>query len=129
VWELYWSLSVCLNLFRFRVSACFAYSKTVINQLRIEKPVFEDQSEDNLVWILKWTTLLVTFCKICFTLSVTSCYQVHTLNADAHLSTALLCYLRWNRCRNLAAVNCIMHWILLTIFTLQIGITLAKVVA
>jgi len=33
------------------------------------------------------------FCKISFTLPVTSCYQAHALNADAHLSAALLCYL------------------------------------
>jgi len=41
----------------------------------------------------------------------TSYYQVHVLNADAHLSAALLCYFRCNWCRNLAAVNCILHWI------------------
>jgi len=35
-----------LNLFRFRVSACFAYDKTVINQRRVEKSAFEDQSEE-----------------------------------------------------------------------------------
>jgi len=28
-----------------------------------------------------------------FTPTVTSCYQVHALNADAHLSAALLCNL------------------------------------
>ena len=28
-------------------SACFAYDKTVINQLRVEKSDFEDQSEEN----------------------------------------------------------------------------------
>jgi len=32
------------------------------------------------------------FCKISFTPAVTSYYQVHGLNADAHLSAALLCY-------------------------------------
>ena len=41
------SLSVCLNL--FRLSACFAYGKTVINQRRVEKSGFEDQSEENSV--------------------------------------------------------------------------------
>jgi len=45
---------------------------------------------------------------------VTSCYQVHALNANAHLSAALLCYVRCNWCRNLVAVNCILHWIVLT---------------
>jgi len=37
----------------------------------------------------KWTTLFGIFCKISFTPAVTSCYQVHALNADAHLSAAL----------------------------------------
>jgi len=37
--------------------------------------------------------LLGIFCKIHFTPAVTSCYQVHALNADAHTPTAaLLCY-------------------------------------
>jgi len=31
----------------FGGSACFAYEKTVINQLRVEKSDFEDQSEEN----------------------------------------------------------------------------------
>jgi len=35
-----------MNLFRFRVSACFAYDKTVINQRRVEKSAFEDKSEE-----------------------------------------------------------------------------------
>jgi len=43
--------------------------------------------------------------------AVASCYQVHALNADAHLSAMLLCYFRCNWCRNLAAVSCIQHWI------------------
>jgi len=90
VWELCCSLSICLNLFWFRGSACFAYDKTVIYQHRVEKSVFENLSEENSVWIIKWTTLLGIFCKICFTPAVTSCYHVH---ADAHLSAALLCYL------------------------------------
>jgi len=74
----------------FRVSACFAYDKTVINQRRVEKSAFKDQTEENSVWIIKWTTLLGIFCKISFTPTVTSCYQVL---ADAHLSAALLCNL------------------------------------
>jgi len=63
-------------------------TKTVINQLRVEKSAFEDQSEENSVWIIKWTTLLGIFRKIRFTSAVTFCYHVH---ADAHPSAALLC--------------------------------------
>jgi len=37
------------DLFRFRISACFAYDKTVTNQRRVEKSAFEDQSEENSV--------------------------------------------------------------------------------
>jgi len=70
----------------------------------VEKSVFEDQPEENSVWILKWTTLLGIFCKICYTPAVTSSYQVHSLIADAHLTAVLLCYFKWNWCRNLAAV-------------------------
>jgi len=33
----------------FRVSACFPYGKTVINQRRIEKSAFDDQTEENSV--------------------------------------------------------------------------------
>jgi len=40
---------MCLNLFRFRVSACIAYDKTVIHQRGIEKSTFEGQSEENSV--------------------------------------------------------------------------------
>jgi len=56
----------------------------------VERSAFEDQSEENSVWIMKWTTLLGIFCKISFTPTVTSCYHVHS---DARLSVALLCYL------------------------------------
>jgi len=42
-----------------------------------------------------------------FVPAVTSCYQVHALNADAYLSAVLLCYFRCNVCRNHAALNCI----------------------
>jgi len=42
-------LSICLNIFWFRRSACFAYDKTVINQRKVEKSAFEDQSEENSV--------------------------------------------------------------------------------
>jgi len=33
-------------------------------------------------------------------------------------TAALLCYFRCHWCRNLAAVNCILHWIILTLSTL-----------
>jgi len=90
VWELCCWLSICLNLFWFRANECFAYDNRVINQRRVEKSDFDDQSEENSVWIVKWTTLLGIFCEISFTPTVTSCYHVH---ADAHLSAALVCYL------------------------------------
>jgi len=107
----------CLFVWIFlvlKVSACFAYDKIVVNQRRFEKSGFEDQSEENSVWILKWTTLLAIFCKISFTPAVTSCCQIHTLNADVHLCRAAM-LLRCNCYRNLAAVNCILHWIVLTL--------------
>ena len=85
--------------------------------------------EENSVWTLKWTTLVGIFGKIIFTPAVTSYYQVHALNADAHLSSALLCYFRCSWCRNLTGINCILHWIALTLSTLQMGITLVTVVA
>ena len=91
----------------FRVSACFDYDKTVINQRSFEMSAFENQAEENSVWILKRTTLLRIFCEISFTPTVTSYYQVY---ADAQLSTAMLCCFRCNWCRNLAAVNCTLHW-------------------
>ena len=43
------SFSMYLNIFRLRVSACFAYDKTVITQRRVEKSAFEDQLEENSV--------------------------------------------------------------------------------
>jgi len=49
-----------------------------------------------------------------FYAGVTSYYQVHVLNADANLSAALLCYFTCHWCRNLAAVNWILQWIILT---------------
>jgi len=129
VWELYCSLSICLNRFRCRVSACFTHGKIAINQRRFEKSAFEDQSEENSVWILKWMTSLGTFRKLSFTPAVTSYYQVHALNAGAHLSAALLCDFRCHWCRNLAVVTCILQWIILTLSTLQMGTTLVIVVA
>jgi len=47
--ELYCSLSICLNLFWFEDGPCFVYDKAVINQRRVEKSAFEDQSEENSV--------------------------------------------------------------------------------
>ena len=41
--------AICLNLFWFRASACFAYDKTVINERRVEKSAFENRSEENSV--------------------------------------------------------------------------------
>jgi len=38
-------------------------------------------------------------------------------------------YFTCNRCRNLAAINCILHGIVLTLSTLQMGIKLVIVVA
>ena len=97
VWELYCSLSICLNLFRFRASACFAYDKTVLHQRRVEKSAFEieNQSEEISMWVLKWGTLLGIFCKISFMPAVTSCYQIHARNAETHIpiwDAAMLLY-------------------------------------
>jgi len=41
------------DLFRFRISACFSYDKSVIYQRRVKKSAFEDQSEENSVRIIK----------------------------------------------------------------------------
>ena len=106
VWELCCSLSICLNLFWFRASACFASDKTVINQHRVEKSAFEDQPEENSVWIIKSTTLLGIFCKISFTPTVTSWYHVH---ADAGISAALVCYLDATGAETSMLLNCILH--------------------
>jgi len=65
-----------------------------MNQRRVEKSAFEDQSEENSVWVLKWTTSLGILCKTSFAPAVATCYHVHALNADAHLSAALLWYFR-----------------------------------
>ena len=83
-----YSTSICLNLFRFRVSACFAYDKTVINQHRVEKSAFEDKSGKFSVNI-KINDLLGILCKVSFTPAVTSCYQVHGQNADPHIPSAV----------------------------------------
>jgi len=57
-------------------------------------------------------------------------YQIHAPKTDTHFPTAaLLCYFRCHSCRNLSEVNCILHWMVLTLSTLQMGITLAIVVA
>jgi len=38
----------------------------------------------------------------------------YILLSDAHLSAGLLCYFSCHWCRNLAAVNYIVHWIILS---------------
>jgi len=53
---------------------------------------------------------------ITFTSAFTSCYQVH---ADAQLYATLLCYLWCSWCRSLAAVNWILHCIIVTLCTLH----------
>jgi len=56
-------------------------------------------------------------------LAITSCYQVHTQNADAHIPICggallvLVPLVDW--CRNVAAVNCMVHWKILTLPTLH----------
>jgi len=85
------------------------------------KSSFQDQSEENSVWILKYTTLFGRFCKATFMPAIASWYQVLVLNADAHIpiSAARLCYFRCHWCRNITVVNCIVHWIVLTLSTLE----------
>jgi len=62
--------------------------------------------------------------------AVTSYYQVNALKPmHTFLSAALLRYSKCHWCRNLAAVNCILQWIILTLSTLQMGIRLVIVVA
>jgi len=39
------------------------------------------------------------------------CCYILLSGTDKHLSAALRCYFRCNRCRNLAVVNCMPHWI------------------
>ena len=116
VWELCCSLSICLHLFWFRGNVCFAYDKTVINQRRIEKLAFEDQLEENSVWIIKWTTLLGIFCKIKF---YACCYILlsGTRRCTPICGAAML--LRWNWFRNLDAAYCILQWIVLILSTLH----------
>jgi len=78
-------------------------------------------------WLRAW---LGTFCKISFTPTVTFRFQVHAPKTDIHIFTAaLLCYSRCHWYRNLCEVNCTLHWIVLTLSTLQMGITLTIVVA
>jgi len=94
------------------------------------KVTFWGQSEENSVWILKLPTLLEIFCNISFTPAVTSCYQLHALNVDhTYLRLCYVMYFRCNWCRNLAAVNCILHGRVLTLSALQMGITLEIEVA
>ena len=92
----------------------------VINKRRVEKSAFENQSEEIPVWIVKWTTLLGIFCKISITTAVTSCYQVHALNPDAHLSAVLLRYLGATGTETSLLLTVYLHWIILTLSTLHI---------
>jgi len=130
VWESHCSLSICVILFRVR--ACLAYSKTVTNQRRVENSAFEDHSRGNFSVDIKMNNFVGNilqnkFYACCYILL----YQVRVLNTDAHLSAAavLLCYFRCHWYRNLSEVNCILHWIVCTLSTLQMGITLVIVVA
>jgi len=75
--ELYCLLSICLNRFRFRVSTCFAFDKTVINQRRVEKSAFENQSRVFSVNIkmndFARNTLQKTFYACCYILLSCTC--------------------------------------------------------
>jgi len=107
----------CLNLFRFRVSACFADGKAVINQRRVEKSAFENQSEEILVWMLKWTTLLGIFWEYKFY----ACCHILLSSTHPKRRCTSICGAAWllyrcNWCRNHAVVNCI-HCIVLTLST------------
>ena len=124
VWELYFVLSIRLNLVRCRVQCVFRLWQDSHKSTQGWKVSFWGSVRGNSVRILKWTNLLGIFFKMIFTPAVTSCYRVHALNADAHLPATLLCYFRCKWCRTLAAVNCTLHWIVLTLPTLQMGITL-----
>ena len=84
------SLTICLNSFGLEVVRVSRMRGQSQKKLRVEKSAFENQSEENSVWIIKWKTLLGIFCKVRFTPAAASCYQVH---ADPHVSAALLCYL------------------------------------
>jgi len=47
------------------------------------------------------------------------CYVLLSGARPIHIPTAaLLCYFRCHWCRNLSEVNCILHWIVLTLSTL-----------
>jgi len=65
-----------------------------------------------------------------FTPAVMFCYQIHAPKTDTYIhAAALLCHFRCHWCRNPSEVNCILHWIVLTLSTLQMGITLVIVFA
>jgi len=73
-------------------------------------------------------TFLGIFCKTGFTPVVTFCYQVRAPKTDPHIPTAaLLCYFRCRWRLNLSEVNCILHWIVLTLSTLHMGIALVQI--
>jgi len=82
------------------------------------KVSFEVQSEENSMWIIKWTTLLGITCKINFTPAVTSCYLVYPKRRCTPICGAtMLLRCKWGR--NLAALNCTLHWIVFTLSTLH----------
>ena len=116
VWELYCSLSICLNLFWFRGSACLAYGETVINQRRfksqllgiIQKKIQCEFKMNNFVGDI----LQNKFYAYCYIL------LSGTRRCTPICGAAML--IRCNWCRSLAAVNCILHWIVLILSTLNI---------
>jgi len=62
--------------------------------------------------------------------AVVLCYQVHAAKTNTHIpSASLLCYFRCKWCRNPSDVYCILHWIVLTLSMLRMGIALAIVLA
>jgi len=97
-------------------SACFAYGKTVINQRRVEKSTFEDQPEENFSVNNKMNDFLRNILQKKF---YAYCYILlsGTPRCTPICGAAML--LRCNWCQNLAAVGCILHWIVLTLFTLH----------
>jgi len=69
------------------------------------------------------------FCKVSFTPAVTSSNQVHAQNADAQHTYLWRCYatLGATGAETTLLSNCILHWIVLTLSTLQMGIILVIV--
>ena len=70
--------------------------KTVKNQHTVVKAAFENQSGGKFSVNIKMNDFVGNILQIRFTPAVTSCYPVHALNSDGHLSASLLCYFRCN---------------------------------